>query len=154
MQTTFEELVFRGIFLRWACKNKLGFTKKAMIAAVVSSVVFALFHTPNPEVTSQSGFDIFIAILTYFVPGFIMFIVDLYFGNMLPGIIIHFINNFLLFTVVSSDGNVVPVPTLLVDKTPNNVWWNLGSTFIAYIPVLMYILVDFIIKRKKAASAQ
>ena len=31
IQTTWEELIFRGLFIRWACKNNVGYTKKALI---------------------------------------------------------------------------------------------------------------------------
>ena len=36
-QTTFEELVFRGLLIRWACKNQVGFTRKAVIVAVITA---------------------------------------------------------------------------------------------------------------------
>ena len=151
MQTTWEELLFRGLFLRWACKNKVGYTKKAMLAAVLSSVVFALSHVTNPEVTSQSGIDMLLAVLAYTIPGFVCFLADLHFGSLLPGIIIHWINNFVLFTVISSEVSVVSVPTLLADSTPNSAAWSLGSTALAYLPVLVYILLDIRKKRKAAA---
>ena len=58
-QTTFEELVFRGPLLRWACKNDVKYTKKAFICGAVNALIFALFHAGNPEVLSQSGFGIY-----------------------------------------------------------------------------------------------
>lgn len=152
MQTTFEELVFRGLLIRWGCKNKVGYTKKAIILAIVNSVLFALFHAINPEVLSQSGFLIPIAILTYAVPGFVLFLADLHFGSLLPGCIIHLINNFLLYTVISSEVSVVTNPTLLIDKTPTHAVWSFVSTAIAYLPVLIYILID-IRRRKRSATA-
>ena len=151
MQTTFEELVFRGLLLRWGCKNKIGYTKKALILAVINAVAFALFHAINPEVLSQEGYLIPIAILTYAIPGFMFFIVDLHFGSLLPGCIIHLINNVFLYTLISSEISAVTNPTLLVDKTPRHALWSFGSTVIAYLPITIYIVID-LIRRKKAAS--
>lgn len=151
IQTTWEELLFRGLFIRWACKNKVGYSKKALIAAGISSVAFALSHVANPEVTSQSGFEVVLVVLAYVIPGFVCFLADLHFGNLLPGIIIHWVNNFILFTLISSEVSAFPVPTLLIDSTPNHALWTLGSTALAYLPVLIFILWDAH-KRKKNAS--
>jgi hypothetical protein len=114
-------------------------------------VLFAIFHAFNPEVLSQKGFLIPIAIFTYAIPGFVFFIVNLHFGSLLPGCIIHFINNFLLFTVISSEISVVTNPTLLIDKTPGNAIWSMTSTALTYLPLMIYIVVD-VIRRKKVAS--
>ena len=151
IQTTFEELIYRGVFLRWACKNKVGYTAKAFIAIAVSSAFFALSHVTNPEVTSKSGIDILIMMITYALPGAACFVVNMHFGTLLPGIIIHWLNNFLLFTLVSSGGSAVPVPTLLIDTTSQTAAWSFTSTLIAYVPVLAYVLFD-IVRRKKCAS--
>ena len=127
---------------RWACKNKMGFTKKAVIAALVSAVAFALGHAANPEVTSQSGARIAMAIASYAIPGTCCFLANLHFGSLLPGILIHWVNNFILFTVIASEVTTMPVPTLLVDSTPNTAELMLLSTAMAYVPVLVYMFLD------------
>lgn len=152
MQTTLEELIFRGLMIRWACKNDVGFTKKAVIVAVASSVVFALGHATNPEVTSQSGIRIAMAVISYTIPGMVCFFANLYFGNLMPGIIMHWVNNFTLFTLIASEVTVMPVPTLLVDSTPHTAEWMLASNLVAYIPVLVYIFLDARKKRNTAAA--
>lgn len=152
MQTTFEELAFRGLLIRWCCKNKVGYTKKALIVAGINAVIFALFHSLNPEVLSQEGYLIPIAILSYAIPGFMLFIADLHFGSLLPGCIMHLINNFLLYTVISSEISAVTNPTLLVDKTPRNAIATLVGSIILYLPVTVYILLDLLRRRKKAMS--
>ena len=152
-QTTWEEFIFRGYLLRWACKNKIGFNKKSAIIAIVTSAAFALGHVSNPEVTSQSGFGVVLAVATYAIPGLVYFLADLHFGSLLPGILIHWINNFLTFTLIGSDSNAMPLPTLLVigsggDSTVVSLF--LGN-FLQYAPIIVYILWD-IWKKKKAAS--
>lgn len=153
MQTTFEELIFRGIFIRWACKNQVGYTKKAWIVAIVSSLIFALAHAVNPEVTSQGGLGIVLAVLSYAIPGFVCFFANMHFGNLLPGFIMHLLNNFFLFSVIRKEISAVTLPTLLIDKTPDNAVWSLTSTAIVYLPVVVYIIVD-LIKRKKNGNLQ
>ena len=137
MQTTWEELVFRGMFIRWACKNNVGYTKKAIIAGIVSSFIFALSHFTNPEVTSQRGLWIALAIFTYTLYGIAYYLVDLHFGSILPGIVIHWLNNFVLFTLVSGDVSAVPLPTLLVDATPFSIIITFVCTVITLLPIFV-----------------
>ena len=151
VQTTYEELVFRGLFIRWACKNEVGFTKKALIGAAISSVLFALMHASNPEVTTQSGIRVVIGVLNYAVPGLMMYIANLYFGSLLPGILMHWVNNFLLFTVIASEVTAMPVPTLLVDTTPHNAELVMLLTWVVYMPLLVYMFLDA--RKKKSAAA-
>ena len=154
IQTTFEELAFRGLFIRWACKNKVTYTKKALIVAGVSAVVFAIFHAPNPEVTSQNGIAVILVLASYAGPGFVCYLANLHFGNLLPGIIIHWVNNFFLYTVILPDADaVVSLQTLFVDNTPKSAVWSLASVFIANTPIALYIVID-LIKRKKTAKRE
>ena len=153
-QTTWEEFIFRGILFRWACKNKLGFNKKSVLIVILTAVAFALGHVTNPEVTSQSGFNVVLAVSVYAIPGLVFAIADLYFGSLMPGIIIHWINNFVTFTLLSSDSGAMPLPTLLVSGSGDSM--SVASMFVGslipYAPILVYILWDAW-KKKKAASA-
>ena len=151
-QTTWEELVFRGFAIRWACKNDVRFNKKAVILAIVTAVAFALSHAPNAEVTTQP--DVLrkiMAVSAYAVPGLLIFFADLYFGSLLPGILIHWVNNFILFTVISAEVTVMPVPTLLVDSSPHLAEFMVLCNLGAYVPLFVYIFLD---ARKKKAAAQ
>lgn len=158
IQTTFEELLFRGIFLRWACKNKIGYTKKAWIVAGISSVMFALIHTGNPEVIAQdSWWKIAIALLVYTLPGFVYIWADMHFGSLLPGVIMHWLNNFVLCTLISEEATVVSTPTLLIDGSsggsPNAVL-AFASTVMICAPVVIYMIMDIIRKKKAVAAAK
>lgn len=151
-QTTYEELVFRGLLIRWACKNDVRFNKKAVIAALVSAVAFALAHASNTEVTSQP--DVLrkvLAVSVYAIPGLLMFFADLYFGSLVPGILIHWVNNFILFTVIASEVTSMPVPTLLVENSPHLAEFMVLSNLGAYVPLFVYIFLDAR-KKKKAAA--
>lgn len=152
MQTTFEEFLFRGFALRWICKNEIGYSKKSILAAVITSLIFMAAHLPNPEVTSQSGLDIVLLSLSYFVAGFVCFWADLHFGSLLPGMIMHWCNNFILMTLISQKVSAVTNPTLLIDNTPKIASLDLFSTVLIYLPIIVFMVWD-LIKRKKAASA-
>lgn len=153
MQTTWEEFVFRGFLIRWACKNDVRFTKKSLIAAVISSVIFMLAHMENPEITSQSGFDVVIISASYFISGFVCFAADLHFGSLIPCMIVHWINNFVLLTVISQEVSAVTNPTLLIDSTPKTALWDVLSTVLVYLPLTVFIVWD-IVKHRKAKPAK
>lgn len=153
MQTTFEEFIFRGLFLRWACQNEIGYTKKAMLAAVISSLVFMAAHLYNPEITTQSGIDIVLAASSYFISGFACAWADLHFKSLVPGIVIHWCNNFILSVIISQNVSAITNPTLLIDATPKIALWDAVSTVIVYLPVVILIVCSFI-KGKKTAPAE
>jgi membrane protease YdiL (CAAX protease family) len=151
-QTTFEELVFRGPLLRWACKNDVKYTKKAFICGAVNALIFALFHAGNPELLSQSGFGIILTVFSYAIPGFMFYWADMHFGNLMPGIIMHWANNFILYVIVTlPTDSVAYYPTLFIDHSPQTPFAKIASTLILYIPCTIYIVVG-LIKRKKAEA--
>ena len=152
MQTTWEELIFRGIVLRWVSKNNIGFNKKTILAAVVSSVLFALAHVTNPEVTSRSGLDQIAMVCVYTIPGMAYFLMDLYFGNLMPGIIMHWANNFMNAVLVSGEISAIAMPSLLVTTSSYSAYVTLLGVLVTKLPFLAYILWD-IRKKKKAAAA-
>lgn len=152
MQTTWEELIFRGIVLRWVSKNDIGFNKKSILAAVISSALFALAHATNVEVTSRSGLDQIAMVCVYAIPGMAFFLMDLYFGNLMPGIIMHFVNNFLLTVLVSEEVATISMPTLFVTTASYSAYARLLGVLVTKLPFVAYILWD-IWKKKKAAAA-
>lgn len=152
MQTTYEELVFRGMVLRWVSKHDIGFNKKSILAAVISSALFALVHAGNPEVTSLSGMERVVMVCVYTIPGMSFFLMDLYFGNMMPGIIMHWVNNFMLAILVSSDVTAYSMSTLMVNTGVPNAYITLLGVLLTKIPFVAYILWD--IRRKKKAALQ
>lgn len=151
-QSTWEELIYRGLLIRWACKNKIGFTKKTVLVAVVTSVAFALGHTGNPEVTSKDGIQVIMALSSYCLTGFLYFFVSLYFGSLMPGIIIHWVNNFILSTVIGSEVSAIAVPTLFVDTTPHTGGGMVIGNLLPWLTIMVYIFLDARKKKKAAAS--
>ena len=152
MQTTWEEFIFRGFLARWICQNKLAFTKKAVIAAIVTSAAFAVSHANNPEVISQGGFRVVMAVTAYAIPGLVFFLANLHFGSLLPGMIMHAINNTLLFTVIAEEVTAMPLPTLLVSTAPHTGEVMLMMNLLLYLPVMAYMILDA--RKKRNAALQ
>lgn len=152
MQTSWEELIFRGIFVRWACKNELGFHKKTIIVGFAAAVLFALSHATNPEVTTQSGFRVILALANYAIPAMMWHIANMYFGNLMPGMLIHWFNNFMLFTVISAEVTAMPFPTLLVDNTPGTPEFTLLCYVVGYAPLAVYMIVKARADKKAKAE--
>lgn len=151
MQTTTEEIFFRGLFLRVPFGNEMPSLKKGMIAAVISSLAFMSLHLPNPEVTSRSGIDAIIIASSYFLSGMSMFVPNLYLGGMEAGVLIHWLNNFICFVVIRQDVTVMPTPALLVDRIPlTSPLRTLATVVIAEVPVMVISLILLIKREKKA----
>ena len=106
-QTGCEELIFRGYLMQG-----LGLcTKSKMWALVITSVVFGLMHSINPEVFEFGFFKaIPIFILMGAMLGFFTVIddgIEFSWG-------IHFINNFVAFTIFGNEGNTYGASPLFV----------------------------------------
>ncbi len=143
MQTTWEELAFRGLFLRWACGNKISPTVRCIGAGVVSTLIFMWLHASNPEVTSQAGAaDVVMALATYFIAGASLYVLDVAYGDLTPGCVCHWVNNFMNFAFFNQAGTVVVMAAFFVDATPVTPAYMLISTVIAYAPVLIYTAVQ------------
>lgn len=148
MQTSWEEIIFRGVFIRFACKNNISNTKKAVVWGIISSLLFMLVHTANPEVLHQSGWQVVLACITYFLSGMGLYFADIYFKSLMPGLIVHWVNNFVTFAVFSSVVSAGGFPSLIVDNTPPTGLYYLVTTVLCYAPLYVYILVKELKKRK------
>ena len=152
-QTTLEELIFRGLMIRWVCKNKVGFTKKTFLLVVVTAVAFAMGHNGNPELASLSGIQLVLGIASYGVTGTMFLLTDLYFGSLMPGILIHWLNNFVLTTLVGAQDSAIMAPTLFVaNSTGRTGVGMLIGNLMPWLPLMVYIFLDYRKKKKAAAS--
>lgn len=154
IQTTTEEILFRGIFLRVFHGNEIPTLKKGIWPAVLSSLVFMSLHLFNPEVTERAGAEAVFVAVTYFISGFCMYLPNLVAGGMEAGMLIHFLNNFMCFTVIRQEITVMPTPTLFVDHTTTDSgFMTLIMTLILYLPILVFSLL-ILIKRDRKEKIQ
>ena len=150
MQTSWEELIFRGIFIRYACKNDIKLSKKAVLFGIISSFLFMLIHITNPEVLSQSGFEVFGVLLTYAIPGFGFYFANIYFKNLLPGLLMHWLNNFTLFVFFSGPVTAGGSPSLFIYDAPISSS-DIFYTIFLYVPLYLYMGYQ-IWKQKKTSN--
>lgn len=153
MQTTWEEFLFRAIPLRWACGNNIRANKRAIVLSVVISALFMLAHFGNPEIVSQSGaLDLACMALSYFLAGFVMYMADIAYGNMMPGCAIHWVNNFMAFAVINQVGTAVATQAIVIDSTSTAGVTSLALYVVAYLPLVIYTAL--MLKKRKAAKTE
>ena len=148
IQTSLEELWFRGIIGRifFGDSLKQRFSVKVVIYVLLSSVLFMLPHLVNPEVTSQVGIDVIFSALTYLCSGVILAVVDVYYGNLVPGMVIHYVNNVLCFFLIGTEVAVIETPTIFIDHTST----HLGIvSFVQEIIMSAPIVIYLIMQKKK-----
>lgn len=152
MQTTWEELMFRGIVIRAVCKNEIKFSKKSVIAGIVSSLIFMALHFFNPEFTSQKTVLMMLfSALMYFYFGFFAYILDLYEGSILPGILVHWVNNFYYFTIFRDEVSVLKTATIFVKYGETTGIVHFAREIIVWLPLIVFYVVRFL-KNKKLVN--
>lgn len=123
VQTFAEEFVFRG----WLTQALLLATRRPLMAAIVSGVLFGALHIPNgmPQFASACVFGVtssLIAIRT----GSIAFTYGL-----------HLVNNYLGAVVLVSAGDVFHgSPGIVLQNTPALAWWDVALNAVALILVV------------------
>lgn len=147
VQIAWEELFFRGLFIRFACKNNISMTKSAVISGIISSLVFMGSHMANPEVSSISGFQFVFSIASYFLSGACLYFADIYFKSLMPGLIMHWLNNIVAFAILTTNGGAAQTPSLFIDNSPMNGYMIFLSVVIIYAPIYVYIAAKIIKSR-------
>lgn len=155
IQTTTEEILFRGFFLRAICKNEIPPMRKGLLIAVGTSLLFMAGHLANPEVTTMSGIGIVITASTYFFSGFFMFLADLLAGGLEAGVIMHWVNNFFCFVFLRNVVTALETPTILVDGSDDKLGLvSLFSVLIAFLGPIVYLTVRRIKQQPAKALTQ
>jgi len=106
IQTTAEELFFRGWILQWA-GNRIG---NILLLSIISGVAFSLPHLLNPEVAG----DFLGAFLGYFSVGFALAWVTVRDRSLEVAIGAHLSNNLFAALVVGYEGGALPADALFV----------------------------------------
>lgn len=154
-QTTWEEVLYRCVFLRATCKNNIRPTFKCIAAGVIATALFMFGHFANPEMTSQTTTTLIVAgALSYFISGIVMYMADVVYGTCMPGCVIHWINNFVLFAFLTQTGSALESGALFVSNEAQNGIDNLLGTVILYIPIVALLIHDAIKAKRNASAAR
>ena len=130
MQTTAEELFFRGWLQQWLDNGK----KKQWTVSLTSGLLFALPHIANPEV---AGNQLFLPVISYGATGFMLAWVTFRDKSLELAIGAHFANNFLTGLLVSTEDSALPSVSLYT--TPDVPWGSATIFSVVMIPIFIWL---------------
>ena len=135
IQTTIEELLFRGYLLQ-GLKNKLGSNKHAVILA---GIVFGLIHYGNPEIEAIGNH----VLLYYVASGVFLGCLALFDNGLELSIGYHAANNIFTALVVSNNWQVFQTDALFIDHAPPELsWWALIVFIVLISFIALYLQED------------
>ena len=143
IQTTTEELFFRGYIVQGASM----ISTNRVFLALVAAVVFTLPHFLNPEVSAGGWLTVF---SNYFlVPGLLWTVVSLIDGTTELAIGVHFANNIIGNLLINRDGTALPTPALFKISEFHTTY--VALSVLVVIPVFLAIAYK-VFKRDEASE--
>ena len=143
IQTTTEELFFRGYVVQGASM----ISTNRVFLALVAAVVFTLPHLLNPEVSAGGWLTVF---SNYFlVPGLLWTVVSLIDGTTELAIGVHFANNIVGFLLFNIAGSAVTTPALFTISEFHATY--VALSVLVVIPVFLAIAYK-VFKRDEASE--
>ena len=133
IQTTSEELVFRGLLLQWVAK----FTKNPIILAIIIGAIFGSLHFANPEMT-----DGWIIGLDYLFTGFILTYVTTKTNSSEFAIGAHAANNMFISLFITSENSAFGgIPSMFLSEDVN-------PYLTTFVDILIYAVFCFVVLKK------
>lgn len=131
LQTSFEELLFRGYLMQGigiAAKNRV-------VPLVITSLIFGLMHILNPEI-EKLGYSI---LSVYIGLGFFLGIITLMDDGMELALGFHAANNMIIALLVTSDWTALQTNSIFLDIAEPSAIGQIVPVFII-LPILTFIL--------------
>ena len=101
IQTSFEELFFRGYLLQF-----LGLKIRNWSLIIATSAIFTVFHLANPEIEAYGG--VWLIIAAYLLPGLFFAAIALWDNRLELSLAAHFANNFFVLTILAPEVSALP----------------------------------------------
>tara|TARA_B110000902_G_scaffold78708_1_gene93686 strand:+ start:2247 stop:3224 length:978 start_codon:yes stop_codon:yes gene_type:complete len=135
LQTSLEELLFRGYFMQG-----IGvLVKNRWVPLLITSVCFGLLHGANPEVQKLGS----ITMIFYIGTGFFYGITTLMDEGTELALGLHAANNMIAAFLITTDWMVFQTDALFIDKSEPSVTWEM------FIPVfILYPLILVLFSKK------
>ena len=131
IQTSFEELLFRGYFMQG-----LGtWFKNRWVPLIVTSVAFGLLHGANPEVEKLG----YISMVFYIGTGFFFGITTLLDEGTELALGLHAINNIVAAFLVTTDWTVFQTDALFIDTSEPSVGAEMFLTVFVLYPLMLVL---------------
>lgn len=132
LQTSFEELFFRGYLMQG-----LGILFKNRWAPLfITSIFFGTMHWFNPEIDKIGD----IALVFYIGTGFLFGITTLMDEGTELALGMHAINNILAAVLVTTDWTVFQTDALYIDVSEPSVGWEMFFPVLVVYPIILFIL--------------
>jgi len=134
IQTSFEELLFRGYLMQWIgvmMRNK-------WIPLIFTSVVFGLLHASNPEVAKFGG----ITMVFYIGTGLFFGIITLMDEGTELSLGLHAANNIVSALFVTSSWSALQTDALLKSVAVPSVNWEMYFPVFVLYPLLLLIFYN------------
>ncbi|MGB0880125.1 MAG: lysostaphin resistance A-like protein [Polaribacter sp.] len=129
LQTSFEELLFRGYFMQG-----LGIlAKNRWLPLILTSVCFGLLHAANPEVEKLG----YITMVFYIGTGFFYGIITLMDEGTELALGLHAINNIIAAFFVTTNWTVFQTDALFIDTSEPSVGWEMFLPVFVLYPLML-----------------
>ncbi|WP_370408135.1 lysostaphin resistance A-like protein [Tenacibaculum dicentrarchi] len=131
LQTSFEELLFRGYFMQG-----LGtWLKNRWLPLIITSVAFGLLHGANPEVEKLG----YISMVFYIGTGFFLGIMTLMDEGTELALGVHAINNIVAAFLITTDWMVFQTDALFIDTSEPSVGAEMFSLVFIVYPLMLFL---------------
>ncbi len=128
LQTTCEELLFRGYLLQLSG----AVFRKGWLSVLFTGVLFGLIHASNPEVDKIGD----IALLYYIGTGIFLGIITLMDDGIELAMGFHAANNIFAALIVTNDWQAFRTDALFLDTAPPSFGWDSILTLMVLMPLL------------------
>ncbi|WP_369049460.1 lysostaphin resistance A-like protein [Tenacibaculum sp. UWU-22] len=131
LQTSFEELLFRGYFMQG-----LGIlSKNKWLPLLLTSVCFGLLHGANPEVQKLG----YISMVFYIGTGFFYGITTLMDEGLELSMGLHAVNNIVAAFLVTNNWAVFQTDALFIDTSEPSVGWEMFFPVLVLYPAVLFL---------------
>lgn len=130
IQTTAEEVFFRGWIQQWLDNGK----RRIWSVSIIGGLVFAAPHLANPEV---SGNDLLLPLISYGATGFMFAWVSFRDKSLEIAIGAHFANNLLAALFVSTEDSALPSVSLFT--YPEVAWGPAAVISLVMVPIFIWL---------------
>ena len=131
LQTSFEELLFRGYFMQGIGT----WFKNRWMPLIITSVAFGLLHGANPEVEKLG----YISMVFYIGTGFFFGITTLMDEGTELALGLHAVNNIIAAFLVTTDWMVFQTDALFIDTSEPSVGSEMFLSVFVLYPLLLFL---------------
>jgi membrane protease YdiL (CAAX protease family) len=131
LQTTCEELIFRGYLMQLSG----AIFKKGWMSVLFTGVIFGLIHASNPEVDKIGD----VALCYYIGTGIFLGLITVMDDGIELGMGFHAANNIFAAVIVTNDWQAFRTDALYLDTAPPSFGWDSILTLLILQPLLVFV---------------